>query len=383
MRVVAPDVEQWDAEKDPMGFIRRLSGVAAPTGNEDRLTVAVEQYAAHRGWKTETDRLGQVLISFGPVDADVDLMLVAHLDELGLVVRAIEPDGWVRIHRLGGVPERVLPGLRVVVHTQGGDLPALVATKSHHLTRPEEKYVALPATELYLDLGLGSQAAVHAAGVRVGDPVTYAPAWDEFADGRFAGKSLDNRAGVGAMMRVAHALSEQAPRARVHLVFSCLEEFNLQGPLTMARRLQPDVALVVDIVPATDTPDLAGAGTTRLGGGPSISRMAFHGRGTLGGLVPHPGLVRALEGCADRTGTAVQYDAVIGCLNDSAYLPMSTDQGVATVSLNIPCRYTHSPVETAQLSDVVGAATIITEFALRAHELELGRGADQTGSGTV
>lgn len=381
MRALTPDVEQWDAWGDPLGFIRELSGVAAPTGNEDRLTVAVEQYAAHRGWRTQTDRLGQVLVSFGPQDAETDVMMVAHLDELGLVVRAIEPNGWVRVHRLGGIPERVLPGLRVVVHTQGGDLPAIVATKSHHLTQPEEKYVALPAPALYLDLGLGSEAAVIGAGVRIGDPITYAPAWDEFADGRFAGKSLDNRVGVAAMMRVVHALADEAPKARVHVVFSCLEEFNLQGPLTMAKRLQPDVALVVDIVPATDTPDLAGVGTTNLGAGPSISRMAFHGRGTLGGLVPHPSLVRALEDSAERTGTDAQYDAVIGCLNDSAYLPMSTEQGVATVSLNIPCRYTHSPVEMAQLSDVVGAATVITDFAHRAHELDLGRGANQIGTG--
>ena len=381
MKALAPDVEQWDAWNDPLGLIRSLSGVAAPSGNEDRLTVAIEQYAANRGWRTETDRLGQVLVSTGPEDADLDVMLVAHLDELGLVVRAIEADGWLRIHRLGGIPERVLPGLRVVVHTQGGDLPAIVATKSHHLTSPEEKYVALSAPQLYLDLGLRSEAEVRAAGVRIGDPITYVPAWDEFADGRFAGKSLDNRVGVGAMLRVLHTLADDAPQARVHVVFSCLEEFNLQGPLTMAKRLRPDVALVVDIVPATDTPDLVGSGTTNLGAGPSISRMAFHGRGTLGGLIPHPSLVRALEDSAERTGTDVQYDAVIGCLNDSAYLPMSTEQGVATVSLNIPCRYTHSPVEMAQLSDVVGAATVITDFAHRAHELDLGRGANQIGTG--
>lgn len=381
MRSLAPDIEQWDAWASPLPLIEQLSAVAAPTGNEDRLTDAVTRYAAARGWAPSVDRLGQVLVSKGPQDADLDIMLVAHLDELGLVVRAIEPDGWLRIHRLGGIPERVLPGLRVVVHTQGGDLNGVIGTKSHHLTQDAEKYVAKPATELYLDLGLTSEAQVRAAGVRVGDPVTYAPAWNTFENGRFSGKSLDNRVGVASLLRVLHALDEEAPQARVHVVFSCLEEFNLQGPLTMAKRLQPDIALVVDIVPATDTPDLVGDGVTRLGGGPSLSRFAFHGRGTLGGLVPHPAAVRALEDSAERTGTDIQYDAVIGCLNDSAYLPMSTEQGVATVSLNIPCRYTHSPIEMSQLSDVLDATTVISDFARRVHEVDLSRGPAQVREG--
>jgi len=375
------DVSSWDAWGDPAGLVRELSAVAAPTGNEDRLSDAVLRYATAQGWRAEVDRLGQVLVSAGPADAGTSLMMVAHLDELGLVVRAVEPEGWVRIHRLGGIPERILPGLRVVVHTQGGDIPAVVGTKSHHLTQPEEKYVALPATELYLDLGLGSAEAVRAAGVRVGDPVTYAPTWSQTEGGRLTGKSLDNRVGVAAALRALHMLHEEAPRAAVHVVFSCLEEFNLQGPLTMARRLRPDLALVTDIIPATDTPDLRGDGTTALGAGPSLSRLAFHGRGTLGGLVPHPSMVRAVEDAADRIGVELQYDAVIGCLNDSAYLPMSTELGVATVSLNIPCRYTHSPVETAQLSDVVGAAEVMAEVARRAHEVDLSRGASQIGRG--
>lgn len=376
-----PDPMAWDPRRDLRGLIRELSGVAAPTGNEDRLTSAVESYVRARGWEVQRDRLGQLAVSFGPADADVSMMLVAHLDELGLVVRAIEDDGWLRVHRLGGMPERVLPGLQVVVHTHAGDLPAVVGTKSHHLTAPGEKYVAKAAPDLYLEAGFTSAQEAAAAGARVGDPITYAPTWTQFAHDRFAGKSLDNRVGVAAMLRVAEDLAEEAPAGRVHVVFSCLEEFNLKGTLAMAERLQPDVALAVDIVPATDTPDLTGQGTSVLGGGPSLSRLTFHGRGTLGGLVPHPGLVRAVEDAACAAEVPLQYDAVIGCLNDAAYLPMSTAEGVAAISLGIPCRYTHSPVETAQLSDVAHSATLITRFARTAHQVDLSRGESQITHG--
>ena len=186
------------------------------------------------------------------------------------------------------MPERVLPGLRVVVHTHGGDVPAVVGLKSHHLTPPEEKYIARPATELYLDIGGPDAAAARAAGIRVGDPVTYAPAWTDLLDGRFAGKSLDDRVGVAAMLAWIDRLVAEPPRARLTLGFTTQEEFNVRGTLAFVHRFAPDVVVNVDIAPSTDTPDLRGEGSLRLGGGPTLSRLTFHGRGTLGGLIPHP-----------------------------------------------------------------------------------------------
>lgn len=371
------DPDSWDPSGDLLGVLRDLSGIAAPTGNEDRLTRALHAYLIRRGFRIETDRLGQIVVSVGPADAETSVMLVAHQDELGLVVRAVESDGYLRVHRLGGVPERVLPGEHLRVHARSGDVAAIVGVKSHHLTPIDEKYVAQPAPSLYLDAGFRSADEARARGIEVGDPVTYAPVWAELPNGRVVGKSLDNRLGVGALLRTLDQLEAVKLQSRVHIVFSCLEEFNLQGVLTMAQRLQPTIAIAIDIVPATDTPDLLGDGTTTIGAGPSLSRLTFHGRGTLGGLVPHPSLVRALELAAGEANVALQYDAIIGCVNDGAYLPMATTEGIATVALGIPCRYTHSPVETAQISDVVDTAALITQFCSTAHTLSLDRGADQ------
>lgn len=371
----------WHPGEDLLTVVRDLSAIAAPAGNEDRLTAAVCDHLVGRGLDVVVDRLGQVAVSFGPADAECSVMVSAHLDELGLVVRAIEPEGWLRVHRLGGMPERVLPGTRLLVHTRGGDLPAVVGVKSHHLTQPEEKYVARPAIELYLDLGASSRAEALAAGVRVGDPVTYAPTFDVLPGGRVAGKSLDDRVGVAALLALADRLIGQPPSVRVHVAFSCQEEFNIRGTLALASRFNPDIAVAVDITPATDTPDLVGAGTVCLGAGPSLSRLSFHGRGTLGGLVPHPALVRAVEASAAAAHVDIQYDAVIGVVTDAAFLPMATADGIAAVGVNIPCRYTHSPVETAQLSDVRGCADLLTELLCRVGDIDLSRGASQNRSG--
>lgn len=370
-----------DPSRDLLGTCRALSAIAAPTGNEDRLTAALVDHFEARGLAPVTDRLGQVAVEFGPADSGPVIMVSAHIDELGLVVRGIDADGMLRVHRLGGMPERVLPGQRLVVHTRIGDLPAVVGLKSHHLTPPEEKYVARPATELYLDLGAADAAQAADAGVRIGDPVTYAPAWDELNGGRFAGKSLDDRAGVAALLAVIDRFGAEPPPTRVVLAFSTQEEFHLRNTLALVARYAPEIVVNVDIGPAADTPDLRGQGAVGLGGGPMLSRLSFHGRGTLGGLIPHPALVRAVEQAAVNAGVNLQYDAMVGVITDAAFVTMASAQGIPAVGIGIPVRYTHSPIETAQLSDVAGCVDLITQLTPRLVEADLARGASQISRG--
>lgn len=376
----------WNSSGELRRLISELSAVAAPAGNEDRLSRGVAEQLRSRGLDPVIDRLGQVAVTLEPLSGDADahsLMLSAHLDELGLTVRRIDAGGWLRVHRLGGMPERVLPGTRLRVHTRAGDLPAVVGLKSHHLTPPEEKYGARPATELYLDVGASGGAEAERMGVRVGDPVTYAPTWEELVGGRVSGKALDDRTGVAALLSCVDRLLQEPPSCRVHVAFTCQEEFNVRGSLALVRRFAPDVVINVDVAPATDTPDLAGAGSVALGAGPALSRLSFHGRGTLGGLVPHPALVRAVESAAATETLALQYDATVGVITDAAFVPMATAEGVAAVGVGIPVRYTHAPIETAQLSDVRDCATLLTRLTYDAAALDLSRGATQIEGGGI
>ncbi len=370
-----------DATKDLLALCRTLSGIAAPAGNEDRMTAAVVEHLRCAGLEPVVDRLGQVAVSFDGREARRVVLLSTHIDELGLTVRALDDDGMLRIHRLGGVPESVLPGTRLVVHTARGDLPAVVGLKSHHLTPVEERYVARPATDLYVDVGASRRLEAEDAGIRVGDPVTYQPAWDELAGGRFSGKSLDDRVGVAALLALVDRLRAEAPPIRVVVAFSAQEEFNVRGTLALVTRYAPDIVVNVDVAPAADTPDLAGQGTVRLGDGPALSRLSFHGRGTLGGLVPHPALVRAVEDAAEAAAVPLQYDATIGVITDAAFLPMATAEGIAAVGIGIPCRYTHSPVETAQLSDLERCVDLLTYLLPRLSEVDLARGEAQMLNG--
>jgi putative aminopeptidase FrvX len=160
----------------------------------------------------------------------------------------------------------------------------------------------------------------------------------------------------------------------VVIAFSVQEEFNVRGTLALATALRPAVAIGLDITPATDTPDLAGETPVRLGGGPVLSRLTFHGRGTLGGLVPDPALVRAIEGAASSAGLPLQYEAIIGVITDAAFLPMATPEGIATAAIGIPVRYTHSPVEMAALADVEATTQLLVALLEELPRVRLERG---------
>ena len=139
----------------------------------------------------------------------------------------------------------------------------------------------------------------------------------------------------------------------MHLVFSVQEEFNLRGALTAAQALQPDIAIQLDLMLATDTPDMGDRGDVALGGGPAMSLYSFHGRGTLNGTIPHPALVALFARRPRRVGLPLQRSAHTGALTDSSYVQL-VGAGVAAIDLGFPCatriprsRSAISPISTA------------------------------------
>ncbi len=339
-------------------LVRELMLIPGLSGHEDRVRRRLARELAALGLATRSDRLGNLMatIEGGPGPS---VMLFAHMDQLGLIVRKIEANGLVRVERLGGVPERALPSQAVLFCVgEGRDVPGIITHKSHHATAQDEKYRVLPYQELALDAGFDSAEAVRTAGIDVGTPVVYAPRVMDLAGGRIAGTSVDDRAACAVMIEVARALLATDERPTVHLVFSVQEEFNLRGAVTAAQALAPDIAIQLDLILATDTPDMAQRGDVRLGGGPGMSLYSFHGRGTLNGTIPHPALVRLFEATAGREGLPLQRSAHVGALTDSSYVQL-LHGGVASIDLGFPMRYSHSSLEMCDLDDLVGLTRLL------------------------
>lgn len=343
------------------------------SGYETRVAAAIKVHLDRLDLPHHSDRLGNLICSIAGDPALPSVMVFTHMDQLGFIVRKVEPSGMIRLERLGGVPERALPAQAVMLCTDKGDIPALIANKSHHATGPEEKYKVLPYPELYVDAGFTSKEQAEAAGVHVGTPVTYLPRALQLANGRIAGTSVDDRAGCAVLLKLAEARKGK-PGPMVHFVWSVQEEYNLRGVLPAATALAPAIALQIDLLLACDTPDMTTRGDVSLGGGPGISLYSFHGRGTLNGVIPHPGLVRLFETAAQTAQLPLQRSAHTGALTDLSYIQFMGPEGVACLDVGFPMRYSHSAMEVVDPADLNGLVTLLdTALSAISPELELTR----------
>jgi putative aminopeptidase len=304
-------------------------------GYETRVRKCIAATLKDIGITTSVDVLGNLVATLpgqGP-----SVMLIAHMDQLGFIVRKIEANGLIRLERLGGVPERALAAQEVLICVGEG---------------------RVPYAELYVDAGFASAEQAHKAGVDVGSPVVYAPRAFEMAGGRIGGTSVDDRAACALLIELARALKGKT-HPTLHLVFSVQEEFNLRGAITAAQTLQPDICIQLDLVLATDTPDMSARGDVRLGGGPAMAMYSFHGRGTLNGLIPHPALVHLFDKTARKLNMPLQRSAHTGALTETSYVQL-VGKGVACIDMGFPCRYTHSALEVFDPADLAQLAELLT-----------------------
>jgi putative aminopeptidase FrvX len=334
--------------------LMRIPGLS---GHEDRVRRDLRNRLDAIGIKSRSDRLGNLVAHFpgnGP-----SVMLFTHMDQLGFIVRKIEPDGRIRLERLGGVPERALAAQDVLICVgKGRDVSGIIANKSHHATTALEKYEVTPYSDLYVDTGLTSAAEVKAAGILIGTPVVYAPQAKEFNDDFICGTSVDDRAGCAVLLEVARLLKNRTSGPPIDLAFTVLEEFNLRGALPLAQKLLPDIAVQIDLMLATDTSDMEARGEMVLGGGPGMSLYSFHGRGTLNGVIPHPALVDLFERTANTENIPLQRSAQVGVLTDLSYVQL-VGEGVASIDMGFPMRYSHSARELCNLEDLVSLARLL------------------------
>lgn len=341
--------------------LREFMLLPAPSGYEREMAFAMKNAFSPYVDNVSIDRIGNVIAKIQGSDSkSPKIMIFAHMDQLGFITRKIEQDGFIQVDRLGGIPEKVLPGLKLAIRSEDGHYhPAVIGMKSHHATPADEKYQVDLITSLYIDVGAESDSQVRAMGIEIGCPAIYQPACEKLHDTRICGTAVDNRGGCASLIQIASLLRANQPKSDVYLVGTVWEEFNLRGAMIAARTVKPDIALCLDVVLAGDTPDLKSHYETRLGAGPAINLYTFHGRGTLNGTLPHDGLVRLAIQTAGEEHLPIQRFAAVGIITDSAYLQFE-GSGIAVLDLGFPARYTHTPVEVCDSSDIEQLSLLVS-----------------------
>jgi putative aminopeptidase FrvX len=314
--------------------VRRLAEFLRPAADEVTVDPMGNLYAIRRG------------AGPGPT-----LAVFAHSDEIGMIVKAVGADGFIRFHTIGGTPAPVLPARVVCI---GGRHLGVIGIKSGHYQTADDASRVKPAAESYIDVGARSAAEVDAIGIRVGDPIVFVAPLTRLTHNPdlVSGKAVDNRIACALLVRLF--LDHIAvPAGTLVGVVVVQEEVGLRGARVAAHRLQPDLAIVVDTMPAAGTPDMHRDTdlNTVMSGGPAFQIMSR-------GYLMLPGVKNFLVQIAEAEGIPYQISALHTSDTDAAAIQLA-GRGIPTGVIALPRRYSHSPVEMLDLNDAANALRLL------------------------
>lgn len=347
-------------------LLRQLTGAHGPSGYETSAAKVVKDRL--RPWAEEVfiDRLGSVVAykkASRPYASARKVLLAAHLDEIGLLITSIDPEGYLRFTNIGGIDPRVLLGQEVLIHSSqkpGRMIPGIIGAKPPHYQSPQEQESVIPLADLYIDTGQKGPALKRA--VAVGDAVTLAASFSELQNGRAATKALDDRICCAAMIRTLEHLATLSHPWDIYAVATSQEEAGLGflGAATSAFRIKPDLALVLDVTHA-DMPLAPEHRTFSLAKGPVIAI----------GPNFHPAIAQRLMALARRLEIPHQIEPLAGNSGTDAVDIQIAGSGIPTGLIGIPVRYMHTPVETANLADIERVARLLAAFISQLDQLDL------------
>ena len=321
-------------------ILEALNSVHGPSGDEREVRAKIEELARPFADEIITDTLGNLIVhkkGDGP-----RVMFAAHMDSVGFIVTHIEKEGFLRVGRLGGIAPK-----------EAAYAPVRFKNGVRGVFVPEEKadFGKLKLDECFLDIGAGDEEAARRL-VRVGDTCVYdAPL--RLQGSGVTGPYLDDRIACAVLLSALERVGK--PACDLYVIFTVQEEVGLRGAKTAAWRAEPDVGIAVDVTDVDDTPGSEKSGTARLGKGAAVKVMDAS-------VICHPQVVARLEELAKAENIPVQRDIMRGGGTDAGAIH-TTRLGVKTGGISIPCRYIHTPAETADLADAEHCVRLVTAFA--------------------
>ena len=339
-------------------FLFNLLSAPSPTGFETEGQKVWVKYVKKYAQTVNNDAYGTAWATIKGKSAKSPIvMLEAHADEIGYIVKHIGKDGFLRLDRVGGSDAATGRGRRINLLGDKGPVKGIIGNTAIHLRKDSLGNEKAPKIyDLYVDIGVSNPKEVAKLGLRVGHPAVYADEPEEFTKGKIVSRALDNRIGGFIIARVLSELSKmktQCP-ATVHCVNSVQEEIGGHGATMITRRLMPDVAICLDVTHATDTPGIDHAihGEVKMGGGPSITH----------GTCNHPNVVKRILEVSKKLKIPIQHES------SSRYSGTDTDnisysgKGIPSALVSLPLRYMHSVVETVDLDDVEKVVSLLVGF---------------------
>lgn len=327
-------------------FFYQMLDTMSVSGNEIGLQKKVIAHMTPYAHEIRTDYTGNVICVLNP-EAPFKVLLAGHIDEIGLIVTHIQPDGLLKVAKAGGIYAGVYPGHQVQIH-HGDTRVGGVVIHNEAMTKAE-----LKVKDLYIDIG-AKDAQDARQYVEEGDPVHLHTYHLPLCNGLLCGRGIDDRGGAFIVLEALKKAREMGCRIGVYAATTVGEETTMRGAYWAGTGVRPDVAIAVDVTYAQDYPgtEPAESGDVKLGAGPVICNSSIANRK----------VNQLLKACAQRKQIPYQVESFLGNTYTDADKLHVTGTGVVTALLSLPLRYMHSPSEVCSLRDVENAIDLLAEF---------------------
>ncbi|ADL12808.1 M42 family metallopeptidase [Acetohalobium arabaticum] len=332
-------------------FLEKLSGYTGVSGREEKVAEIIRGSFSDYTDEIKTDTLGNLIALKEGEDKRKDklqIMLAAHMDEIGLMVKDIDDDGFIKFTTVGGIDQRTLVGQEVTIYGKKA-IKGIIGAKPPHVQEKEERNKAVKIEDMYIDVGRDNKEVTDL--VSVGDLAVIERRFSELDGNRVSGKALDDRSGVTVILECLKELQRLHHTADVYPTATVQEEVGVRGATTSTYGIVPDIGIVIDVghgkMPGTSEED-----TAKLGDGPVI---------VLGPQI-HPKLHKKLKEIANEYEIPYQINAETTPRGTDAFAVQVTRSGIPTALISIPLRYMHTSVETLDLTDIKQAGRLLANF---------------------
>jgi putative aminopeptidase FrvX len=279
------------------------------------------------------------------------VMLAAHMDEIGLMVKTITKEGFLQFAKMGGIDDRILLAQRMIVHTNKGPLSGIIGSKPPHIQKEQERKKIVAYDELFIDIGAKNREDASKMGAKIGDPVSFDAKYAQIGNDTVIGKAFDDRVGCAIMIETLKQVG--TTDCTICAAGTVQEEVGLRGAATAAFGIDPDIGIALDVTIAGDVPGVREFDTSaKMGKGPTLTV-------TDAGLITHPKVLRLLLDVAEENKIPHQLETGLMGATDAARISL-TRQGVPSGTVSIATRYIHSPSSMLSLKDAENAAKLTT-----------------------
>lgn len=336
-----------------MDLLKRVSEAPGISGFEYGIAKLLKKELEGIADKIQEDRFGNLYVYKGK--GSKTIMITAHTDEIGLIVKHVDDRGFIRFAKVGGVPDHVLLGQRVHVHGKHKRLSGTIGCKAIHVMKEDERKQLVTYDKMFVDTG-ATKEQLTKCGVRVGTPITVERGITELENGLIVGRAMDDRAGCFMLIE---ALKKANPINRIVAVFTVQEEVGLRGATVSSFVVKPDVGIAIDTTIAGDHPEIGESeAPIKLGLGPTLV-VADGRRDSLGGgLIANPSVIGWLTDLADKLNIKYQFEVLEGGTTDATAIQLSRD-GVPSGCIAIPARYVHSFSEVVSKADIENGVKLL------------------------